>query len=104
MGAGPAGMACASTLGERGHEVTLIDRAGEIGGQFNYAKQIPGKEEFHETLRYFRHRLADTGVKVQLGPSADTASLTAGDYDEIVSPPASRRAKSTSPAAMTRAY
>ncbi|MHB1058971.1 MAG: oxidoreductase [Rhodanobacter sp.] len=84
IGAGPAGMACASTLAERGHAVTLIDRAGEIGGQFNYAKQIPGKEEFHETLRYFRHRLGDTDVDVQLGQTADAASLRAGGYDEVV--------------------
>jgi len=84
IGAGPAGMACASTLGERGHAVTLIDQASEIGGQFNYAKQIPGKEEFHETLRYFRHRLVDTGVDVQLGQAADAASLRVGGYDEVV--------------------
>ncbi|OOG56429.1 NADPH-dependent 2,4-dienoyl-CoA reductase [Rhodanobacter sp. C03] len=84
IGAGPAGMACASTLGERGHAVTLIDKASEIGGQFNYAKQIPGKEEFHETLRYFRHQLSDTGVDVQLGQTADAASLHAGGYDEVV--------------------
>ncbi len=84
VGAGPAGMACASALGERGHVVTLIDRAGEIGGQFNYAKQIPGKEEFHETLRYFRHRLVDTGVDVRLGQVADLAWLRDGGYDEVV--------------------
>ena len=84
VGAGPAGMACASTLGERGHTVTLIDHGDEIGGQFNYAKQIPGKEEFHETLRYFRHRLGDTGVDVRLGQVADAASLRAGGYDEVV--------------------
>ncbi|MDE2155531.1 MAG: NADPH-dependent 2,4-dienoyl-CoA reductase [Xanthomonadaceae bacterium] len=84
IGAGPAGMACASTLGQRGHTVTLIDRAAEIGGQFNYAKQIPGKEEFHETLRYFRHRLSEQGVDVQLGRTADTASLRAEGYDEVV--------------------
>ena len=84
IGAGPAGMACASTLGERGHAVTLIDRASEIGGQFNYAKQIPGKEEFHETLRYFRHQLEDTGVEVRLGQTANLASLQAGGYDEVV--------------------
>jgi len=84
VGAGPAGLACASTLGERGHAVTLIDKADEIGGQFNYAKQIPGKEEFHETLRYFRHRLDDTGVEVRLGQTADAASLHAGGYDEVV--------------------
>jgi 2,4-dienoyl-CoA reductase (NADPH2) len=84
VGAGPAGMACASTLGERGHTVTLIDKAGEIGGQFNYAKQIPGKEEFHETLRYFRHRLSDSSVDMRLGQTADATSLHAGDYDEVV--------------------
>jgi 2,4-dienoyl-CoA reductase (NADPH2) len=84
IGAGPAGMACASTLGERGHAVTLIDQAGEIGGQFNVAKQIPGKEEFHETLRYFRHRLQDVGVEVRLGQSADATRLREGGYDEVV--------------------
>ncbi|CAM5229673.1 oxidoreductase [Rhodanobacter lindaniclasticus] len=84
VGAGPAGMACASTLGERGHHVTLIDRANEIGGQFNLAKQIPGKEEFHETLRYFGHQLRDTGVEVRLGETADVATLRAGGYDEVV--------------------
>ena len=84
IGAGPAGMACASSLAERGHAVTLIDRAGEIGGQFNYAKQIPGKEEFHETLRYFRHQLADNGVDVRLGQAADAESVHAGGYDEVV--------------------
>ncbi|TAL91319.1 MAG: FAD-dependent oxidoreductase, partial [Rhodanobacter sp.] len=84
VGAGPAGMACASALGERGHQVTLIDRADEIGGQFNYAKQIPGKEEFHETLRYFRHQLANMGVDVRLGQTADLTSLRNGGYDEVV--------------------
>jgi 2,4-dienoyl-CoA reductase (NADPH2) len=84
IGAGPAGMACASTLGERGHAVTLIEQATEIGGQFNYAKQIPGKEEFHETLRYFRHQLADTGVDVQLGTTATATSLRDAGYDDVV--------------------
>ncbi len=84
VGAGPAGMACASMLGERGHTVTLIDKASEIGGQFNYAKQIPGKEEFHETLRYFHHRLSDSSVDVRLGQTVDATSLHAGDYDEVV--------------------
>ena len=84
VGAGPAGLACASTLGERGHAVTLIDKAQEIGGQFNYAKQIPGKEEFYETLRYFGHQLSDNGVDVQLGQTADAVSLIAGGYDEVV--------------------
>ncbi|WP_426664012.1 FAD-dependent oxidoreductase [Rhodanobacter aciditrophus] len=84
VGAGPAGMACAATLAERGHAVTLIDRSTEIGGQFNYAKRIPGKEEFHETLRYFRHRLADAGVELKLGHEADAASLKAAGYGEVV--------------------
>jgi 2,4-dienoyl-CoA reductase (NADPH2) len=84
IGGGGGGLACASTLGERGHAVTLIDQADEIGGQFNYAKQIPGKEEFHETLRYFRHRLADTGVDVQLGKTATATSLHGAGYDEVV--------------------
>ncbi|MGY3038707.1 2,4-dienoyl-CoA reductase (NADPH2) [Rhodanobacter sp. TND4EL1] len=84
IGAGPAGMACASTLAERGHTVTLIDQASEIGGQFNVAKQIPGKEEFHETLRYFRHQLPDVGVDVRLGQPADAASLRQAGFDEVV--------------------
>ena len=84
VGAGPAGMACAATLAERGHTVCLIDRASDIGGQFNYAKRIPGKEEFHETLRYFRHQLADTGVELRLGQEATVASLREGGYDEVV--------------------
>ncbi len=84
VGAGPAGLACASTLAERGHAVTLIDQASEIGGQFNYAKRIPGKEEFHETLRYFRHRLDDTGVTLKLGQAADASTLAAGGHDEVV--------------------
>ena len=84
VGAGPAGMACATTLAERGHAVTLIDSADEIGGQFNMAKRIPGKEEFRETLRYFRNRLDDLGVEVQLGSRADVATLHAGGYEEIV--------------------
>jgi 2,4-dienoyl-CoA reductase (NADPH2) len=84
VGAGPAGMACAATLAERGHAVELIDQADDIGGQFNYAKRIPGKEEFHETLRYFRHRLADAGVVLQLGRAASAGSLRAGGYDEVV--------------------
>ncbi|NDK39280.1 NADPH-dependent 2,4-dienoyl-CoA reductase [Pseudoxanthomonas gei] len=82
VGAGPAGLACATVAAERGHQVTLFDAAAEIGGQFNYAKQIPGKEEFHETLRYFRHKLEETGVQVRLGTVA-TADNLAG-FDEVV--------------------
>jgi 2,4-dienoyl-CoA reductase (NADPH2) len=84
VGAGPAGLACATTLAERGHAVVLIDRADEIGGQFNMAKRIPGKEEFHETLRYFGQRIADTGVELRLGTVADVASLKNENFDAIV--------------------
>ena len=84
IGAGPAGLACATTLAERGHHVSLYERASEIGGQFNYAKRIPGKEEFHETLRYFRHRLADTGVDVHLNTAADVELLRTGKFDAVI--------------------
>ncbi len=84
VGAGPAGMACAATLAERGHAVTLFDQARQIGGQFNYAKRIPGKEEFHETLRYFGHRLADGGVTLEMETRVDAPLLAAGRFDEVV--------------------
>ncbi|WP_049622355.1 NADPH-dependent 2,4-dienoyl-CoA reductase [Frateuria defendens] len=84
IGAGPAGLACATALAERGHAVTLFDQAAEVGGQFNYAKRIPGKEEFHETLRYFRHQLAELKVTLQLGRRVDAAQLQGEGYDEIV--------------------
>jgi 2,4-dienoyl-CoA reductase (NADPH2) len=82
VGAGPAGLACATVAAGRGHAVTLFEAAGEIGGQFNLAKRIPGKEEFHETLRYFRHRLGETGVTVRLGQAADAKTLAA--FDTVV--------------------
>ena len=82
VGAGPAGLAAATTAAERGHKVTLIDAAAEIGGQFNMAKRVPGKEEFNETLRYFKKKLDLTGVNVQLNTRIHNASeLTA--YDEV---------------------
>lgn len=84
VGAGPAGLACSTTLAERGHEVSLFDSADEIGGQFNLAKLVPGKEEFHETLRYFNHRLSDTGVTVKLGARVDADMLAAGGFDDII--------------------
>jgi 2,4-dienoyl-CoA reductase (NADPH2) len=84
VGAGPAGLACATVLAERGHDVDLFEASGEIGGQFNLAKRVPGKEEFHETLRYFRRRIDVTGVRLHLGTRASVASLCAGDYDDIV--------------------
>jgi 2,4-dienoyl-CoA reductase (NADPH2) len=82
VGAGPAGLACATHAAERGHQVSLFDQADEVGGQFNLARQIPGKEEFNETLRYFRQRLADTGVQLQLGRRVSAADLSG--FDEVV--------------------
>jgi 2,4-dienoyl-CoA reductase (NADPH2) len=82
VGAGPAGLACATALGERGHRVTLFERAGEVGGQFCYAREIPGKEDFHDTLRYFRRQIEVTGVRLQLGTAADRAALDG--FDEVV--------------------
>lgn len=84
VGAGPAGLAFSCYAAERGHEVHLFDKANEIGGQFNYAKQIPGKEEFHETIRFFARRLEDTGVTLHLGVEQDEQSLTDGQFDEII--------------------
>jgi 2,4-dienoyl-CoA reductase (NADPH2) len=84
VGAGPAGLAAAVTAAERGHAVTLFDAAPEIGGQFNMAKRIPGKEEFHETLRYFRRRLELTGVRLALGHEVDAAQLRDAGFDAVV--------------------
>ncbi len=84
VGAGPAGLSFAVTAAQRGHAVTLFDAASEIGGQFNIAKKVPGKEEFHETLRYFRRQLELGGVALQLGHRVEAAQLIKGGYDEIV--------------------
>ncbi|MBL8399412.1 MAG: NADPH-dependent 2,4-dienoyl-CoA reductase [Candidatus Accumulibacter sp.] len=84
VGAGPAGMACAVTAAERGHDVTLFEAAAEIGGQFKLARQIPGKEEFAETLRYFEHRLRALEVSVELGQRCVVADLTGGRFDHVV--------------------
>ncbi|MEU3535080.1 NADPH-dependent 2,4-dienoyl-CoA reductase [Streptomyces murinus] len=82
VGAGPAGLACAVSAAERGHEVTLFDAASEIGGQLNIARKVPGKQEFDETLRYFRHQLDAHGVAVRLGTWVGVEDLA--DYDEVV--------------------
>ncbi|MEZ5565353.1 MAG: NADPH-dependent 2,4-dienoyl-CoA reductase [Gammaproteobacteria bacterium] len=84
VGAGPAGLAAACVLAERGHQVTLFEAAAEIGGQFNMAKRIPGKEEFHETLRYFEYEIVRTGVQLRLNTRATPEQLISGGYDEIV--------------------
>ncbi len=82
VGAGPGGLAAAVTAAQRGHAVTLFETYDKIGGQFNYAAQIPGKEEFSETLRYFNNALSDTGVNVKLGTTATVEDLT--DFDEVI--------------------
>jgi 2,4-dienoyl-CoA reductase (NADPH2) len=82
VGAGPAGLAAAAVAAERGHDVTLYEAAGEIGGQFNLARRIPGKEEFAETLRYFRARLARFGVNVQLNRRVVADELR--NFDEVI--------------------
>lgn len=79
VGAGPAGLACATVAAERGHTVTLFEAAVEIGGQFNLAKRIPGKEEFHETLRYYGHRIDETGVDVRLSTTVSAEALQGFD-------------------------
>lgn len=84
VGAGPAGLAFSCYAAERGHEVHLFDRAAEIGGQFNYAKQIPGKEEFYETLRYFSVRLHKAGVNLHLTTEVDAEVIRQGQFNEVI--------------------
>ncbi|MGE6731730.1 FAD-dependent oxidoreductase, partial [Streptomyces sp. NPDC059900] len=84
VGAGPAGLAFAVSAAERGHDVTLIDAASEIGGQLNVARKVPGKEEFDETLRYYRTQLELHGVEVQLNTRATADDLARAAYDEVV--------------------
>jgi 2,4-dienoyl-CoA reductase (NADPH2) len=84
VGAGPAGLAFSTEAARRGFDVTLIDAASEIGGQFNVAKQVPGKEEFFETLRYFGKQIELTGVKLQLGRQVSAQDLVGGGYKHVV--------------------
>lgn len=82
VGAGPAGLAFAINAAARGHQVTLFDAHSEIGGQFNIAKQIPGKEEFYETLRYYRRMIEVTGVTLKLNHTVTADQLKA--FDETI--------------------
>jgi len=84
VGAGPAGLAAATVLAERGHKVDLFEGSKEIGGQFNMAKVVPGKEEFSETLRYFRKKIELTGVQLHLNRRVSPQELAIGKYDDIV--------------------
>src|SRR4051812_19479036 len=82
VGGGPAGLSCAANAAERGHEVTLFERAGELGGQFNLAKKIPGKQEFAESIAYYAERLRRAGAKVRLNHAPADAELR--EFDEVV--------------------
>ena len=84
VGAGPAGLAAATTAATRGHDVTLFDAADDVGGQFNIAKQIPGKEEFYETLRYFRNELKATGVTTRFNTRVKADDLIQQGFDEVI--------------------
>jgi len=84
IGAGPAGLAFSVYAAQRGHQVQLFDKISEIGGQFNVAKQIPGKEEFYETLRYFNKQLELLNVSVHLNSEQNAESLISAGFDEVI--------------------
>ena len=84
VGAGPAGLSSATIAAQRGHQVDLYEASSEIGGQFNMAKRIPGKEEFYETIRYFQKQIELTGVNLILNTKATTELLTSKGYDEVI--------------------
>lgn len=84
VGAGPAGLSFAAMAAQRGHQVTLFDAASEIGGQFNLAKKVPGKQEFYETLRYFARQLELHDVDVKLNTLITADKLNQGDYDQVI--------------------
>jgi 2,4-dienoyl-CoA reductase (NADPH2) len=84
VGAGPAGLAAATIAASRGHRVALFDSASEIGGQFNLAKQIPGKEEFHETLRYFNKQIELNNICLNLNTRVSVDQLNKSLFDEVI--------------------
>ena len=84
VGAGPAGLSFAIVAAERGHKVTIFDAANKIGGQFNIAKQIPGKEEFQETINYFQSQLEKFNVEARLGEKVSAENLIKNKYDEVI--------------------
>lgn len=84
IGAGPAGLAAATIAAQRGHDVTLFDDHTEVGGQFNIAKQIPGKEEFYETIRYFNKQIELHNVELKLGKRVNADELSRGNFEEII--------------------
>ncbi|MGJ8713920.1 MAG: FAD-dependent oxidoreductase [Maribacter stanieri] len=84
IGAGPAGLAASTIAAQRGHEVVLFDADKEIGGQFNMAKQIPGKEEFYETIRYFNTQIALHKVTVKLNTRVQADDIKNGNFDEVI--------------------
>ncbi|GAA3924467.1 NADPH-dependent 2,4-dienoyl-CoA reductase [Litoribacillus peritrichatus] len=84
VGAGPAGLGFATTAASRGHQVTIFDASSEIGGQFNVAKQIPGKEEFYETIRYFGKQIELSDINLKLNTRVSADDLNNGDFDEVV--------------------
>ena len=84
IGAGPAGLAASTIAAQRGHEVTLFDDHNEVGGQFNIAKQIPGKEEFYETIRYFNKQIELHNVTLELGKRVNADELLQGEFEEII--------------------
>lgn len=84
VGAGPAGLAAATIAAERGHSVDLFEASPEVGGQFNMAKRIPGKEEFEETLRYFRRQIELTGVRLHLNIRVKASDLQEQGFDEVI--------------------